>query len=308
MSIYYKRNRGKPRSKQFKKRIQSNPQHLKDDVDSIFTFHPRGKPCYVWFTQQNGECVSCIYERINVPYGKFTEHYDGQYSVIQTAFSPFLTIGKGTLIKATLCTVNKKKIIIPRDIIWMKGNFVFSHSFLSNLYTFAKYIDASKQKELYKTFTPILLPLMMPSCWFYDKQLGQDKMKSIEYLDSLYPIYDVIRYSTLDNISSGNRKEWSVFRKEIEQSIPWKKIFRVQIGNYHDAYYLNDKDKSFEIVVTNIQDSRKMNRWFNRTFGVDCLDDIEESEQDENENDEYQERIIEFEKQGKQWRPVRLII
>lgn len=286
---------------------QFNPQHLKDDVDSIFTFHPRGKPCYVWFTEKDGECITLVYDRIHVPYGKFTEDYDGQCSIVQTAFSPFLTIGKGTLIKATICTMNKRKFIIPREIIWMKGEFVFSYSFLTNLYSFAKYIDGHKQKELHKAFTPILLPLMMPSCWFNDKELGSNKIKSIEYLDSMYPIYDVISYSVTDNISRGQRKEWNTFRQEIQKRVPWKKVFRVKIGEYHDSYRLYDKGHSFEMVVTNIRDSRKMNRWFNRAFGVDCLDDIEESEY-ENDNEEYQEREIEFEKQGNQWRPVRLFV
>lgn len=311
---HYKRNiRGKKshsnhsRKHSTNNRKQTNPQHLKDDVDSIFTFHPRGKPCYVWFTEEDGECITLVYDRIHVPYGKFTEDYDGQYSIVQTAFSPFLTIGKGTLIKATICTMNKRKSIIPREIIWMKGEFVFLNPFLTNLYAFAKYIDGHKQKDLHKAFTPILLPLMMPSCWFNDKELGSNKIKSIEYLDSMYSIYDVISYSVTDNISRGQRKEWNIFRQEIQKRVPWKKVFRVKIGDYHDAYRLYDKGHSFEIVVTNIRDSRKMNRWFNRAFGVDCLDDIEESDVEESD-DEYQEREIEFEKQGNQWRPIRLIV
>jgi hypothetical protein len=189
----------------------------------------------------------------------------------------------------------------------MKGEFVFSNSFLTNLYAFAKFIDRYNQKELHKAFTPILLPLMMPSCWFNDKQLAHHKTKSIEYIDSMYKIYDVIRYSVGDNITQGRRKEWKVFRQEMYQRCPWKKIFRVQIGDYHDSYRLFDNGHSFEIVVSNILDSRKMNRWFNRTFGINCLDDIEESDVEESGDWENQDRKIEFEKQGNQWIPVRLI-
>jgi len=294
--------------------VTYNPQQLSNaDVDSIMMVQPKGKPVYIWFKQDENGNRAEMYERFYRPYSKITSDYNEPSKTITTSFHPFLTQNNGTIIKATiLYTKNRRQILVVREVIWFKGKYVFNEPCLPILYQFAQYIKPVSDHYIIQSvrnLIPIYLPLMIPSAWLNSKQLSSgQKHKTVQYLDSLpYICYDVLNANNNTTTSNMIRIEWSKFRKQLDKLIPWRRTFIVSKEISEDTYrlYSKDKNKSFEIVINNIRESRMMNRWFETVYGINCLDDIEESD---NECDEtISECEIEFEKNGKQWIPLRLI-
>lgn len=344
MKRHYKPRRKPKQSYRPNKPNHHNPQQKSiPDVDSIYIIQPKGKPCWIWVRLSNeGRPETRLYDTITCPYHKLTMEYEGEYKTVFTQHHEFLTIGNGTLVKGTLTHIKcnqTQKDAIPvftiSETIWWKGEFVFQRPYLPVLHKLSTMIKPmephliqefnasnckqhkqNKQNKKYKKSNSsqhpqtqlnsiqLAIPLLIPGS--FTKIREKDKQTILEYLDGIpYSVYQILKCNGSSLFKQCERYSWDTFRKKFIPKQTLKKTFRVVPFNEQDVYSLYDGTTLItHYAVYDIQTSRTMKRWFGNIYGIDCLDDIEESDV---EDEPIHERMIEFTKSSNGWNPIRLI-
>lgn len=295
------------------KSSRNNPQQSKTDVDSqdsVYLVYPKGGQCWVWVRlDEHGEPCVRFYWKFPCSYTKMTMDVKGDYTTVYAKVHPYLTIGSGSLMKCILTRQNKVPVCTIQEIIWWKGNYVFHESFVAMLGRVSEMIGPLDTPILTKLYHPkqikciqVCLPLVFSKKW----RTGEiDKTRILEYIDSIpYPVYHVLEYTLRDNVKKGRRYSFEEFRKGFVPKTPRTAIFTMRSMEEHDSYELfNEKEKSIYVAST-IQESRRINRWMGNIYGINCLDDIEDSDAEDDPVKEIQVKCI---RKNGSWIPLEIV-
>lgn len=297
---------------------RKNPQQSATGVDSIeqkdslYLAYPKGGQCWVWIRlNEEGEPCVRFYWKFPCPYTKMKMDVKGEYTTVYAKVHPYLTIGNGSLLKCVLTRQNKVPVCTISEVIWWKGNYVFHEPFIPMLGRVYEMIGRLDMPILTKLYHPkqikciqLCLPLMISKQW---RQLenAEQKQQILEYIDSIsYPVYHVLEYGMTQNVKSGKRYSFEEFRKRFVPETPLTAIFTMRAMEEHDSYELVNETYKSVYVVSTIQESRRIHRWMGNVYGINCLDDIEESDAEDLPIHEVQVECI---RKGDSWVPVKVV-
>lgn len=312
-----------------------NPRQSANDVDSVYFVYPKGRPCWLWVRlDENGEPSVRFYWEFPCAYSAVSMDTEGDYQTVYARVHPYLTIGHGTLLKGQVRHEKSVPVVTVREVIWWKGEYVMSTHSLVNLFVSLKQMIGKLDKTILtkvcsgnngyngingrnKTSSrvrcvQICLPLAISAQYMKANTSAQSKQAMLEYLDGLkYDVYQVVKYSMNATSKQGQPYHWSDFYKAIQPPQPKTMRFEMTKMPEQDSYKLRSMEHDIEtvFVVSTIKQSRMLNRWMNTTYGINCLDDIEESdnESDDGDDDVLKSIHVECIRDGKKWIPVRCL-
>lgn len=305
--------------KGYRKHLQNakntkNPQQSKtgvDLLDSVYLVYPKGGQCWIWIRlNEEGEPCVRFYWKFPCSYTKLSMNVTGEYTSVCAKVHPYLTIGKGSLLKCIFTRQNKVPVCTINEVVWWKGNYVFHEPFVPMLGRVSEMIGQLESPILTKLYHPknikcvqLCLPLIFSKQW--RRNADTDKQKLIEYIDGIsYPVYHVLEYAMNEHVKRGKRHSFEEFRKWFIPEKPLTAIFTMRSMEEHDSYELvNDKYTSVYVAST-IKESRRFNRWMGNVYGINCLDDIEDSDAEDSPISEIQ---VECMRKNEIWVPINVV-
>lgn len=290
---------------------KNNHQHHPQYCDKVYMLYPKGRQYWLWFRlDEDGEPCARLYSEFPCAYSKMTMETTGDYQTVYTKSHPWLTLGNGTLVKGVVRRHHTVPIFTISEVIWLKGEYVFTSCAFSTLLARMKsmigQLDISIVAKVNHRHHVKCVQLSMPFTISHQMKTMSDEGRRslVEYLDGLpYEVYQVLVYSMTATVKQSTRMSLEELRKMFVPKELRRERFTMTLLEEHDSYRLVNDKVDTVFVVSDIKMSRKLNRWMNATYGIECLDDIEESDAEDEPRSSIQVECV-FDKK---WIPVKCI-
>lgn len=270
--------------------------HKKINTKNIIYFTiPKGKKYYVWFKKYGryNHCYLLELERNRIK----------DIKKMKASFSEKLTIGRGTIMYGTLVLINGFPIFNIEDIHYFKGSFIGDKCLDKRIEYYSDIFNYVSQKTYNKQMLGFGLPIISDNYKTIEKQI----------IDLPYELYSIQYRNKYRNLPFLNK------RLTIKQDK--YKCFLVKSSHLPDIYelfyYKNGKLEYENMAcITSYKQSVFMNTIFRNIKENDCLDALEESDDDEEfeniDEEKYLKKIYvimkcKYNEKYKSWEPLEKI-
>jgi len=236
--------------------------YKKSQSADIYLSIPKGKKYFIWFTNFKGKPICFFFELSR------TKKSIANILIFNTCFDKVLTTGKyGTICYGTLFIYKNTNFFNMEDIFFIKGNSLEKlnqQKKITNIISLFKYYI----KQVAFTTNDVIFGLPI---------IHTNKEKMISIAETLpYQIYSIQHRSLTKKIPFYNE----TIKQKYELTFKVKPDIQTDI--YHCYYNDNNELKKHTVLyISDYKTSIFMNRLFRRIIENENIDNIEESEDEE---------------------------
>ena len=237
---------------------------------------PKGNKYFAWFTTFNGK-DTCFFLQISNSRKSIVDIF-----IYTCCFNKILTIKKGTICYGTIFTYNKTKFFNTEDIFYYKGIDLTKKTQQTKFqYIFKMFKNDIKQIAFSKNDIVIALPI-----------ISKD-------FDNLHSKVSSLPYSIYSIQSRSLNKKRPFYNFSVKQT--HIRTFLVQADTKTDIYHSFVKEshkicKHNVLFIDKYKTSVFMNRLFRRIRENECLDYIEESEDEDDFENINEDKFVDINK------------